>query len=79
MNDNKVQVQVIDMFKPIMANKAGPAPVFINAVVTPSNAGYVGGIPSKTQKIERYVLLSAMPDDLRRRIETAIEAIMAGG
>jgi hypothetical protein len=72
-----MQFQKIDMYKPIIADKVGPPPVTINALITLSNASCSEGIPTKTQRIEQYVLLSILPEDLRRRVELAVQTCIA--
>jgi hypothetical protein len=69
------QFQKINIFEPIMADKVGPPPVVINALITPSNVSFVGAVPANSQRVEKYVLLSALPEELRRRVELAIQVV----
>lgn len=68
-----------NLYQPILADSQGLPPVVLRVVTQPSNQHMVGGVPSSTQKVEPYVLLSALPDDLRRRVELAVQMIIAGG
>lgn len=61
--------------QPIYSNSAG-APLVIRTV-TP-RAGVVqmeGGVLTQGGQISEYVLLSALPQELRERVVTAIKAI----
>jgi len=37
----------------------------------------VGGVPAASGRIETYVLLSALPEEIRKRVETAIQMLIA--
>jgi hypothetical protein len=71
-----MQFQKINIFAPIMADKVGPAPVVINALITPNKSGYAECVPGNQQKIEQYVLLSVLPEELRRRVELAVQTLL---
>ena len=76
-----VPIQVFqraDINQIIVASRIGPAPLTIRAVVTPSSVAMVGGVPQSSQKAETYVLLSALPDELRERVKLAVQALIAG-
>lgn len=68
-----------DLYQPILAARTGASPLVIRVVTQPSNQNMVGGVPASSQKVEAYVLLSALPDDLKRRVELAVQMILAGG
>lgn len=70
--------QRVDLYKPIIAERIGPAPMVLRVGVTPHVDNLVGGVPPSAMKAEAYVLLSALPDELRARVELAIQAIAAG-
>ena len=73
-----MSAQRVDLFQPIVACQAGSPPLVIRVGV-PNNNSISEGVPQGGQyRPEAYVLLSAMPDDLRRRIELAVQAIVAG-
>ena len=67
-----------DLYKPVYADKVGPAPVVVRAVITPNVASMVGGVPSSTTAVENYILLSALPKELQERVRTAVQALIAG-
>jgi hypothetical protein len=50
----------------------------LNVAVRPNRNEIQGGVPMNNLKPERYILLSALPDELQMRVKTAIQAIMAG-
>jgi hypothetical protein len=60
------------------ANRIGPPPVVLRVVVTPNNAELAGGVPMSPTRGETYVLMSALPEELRRRVELAVQARIAG-
>jgi len=68
-----------DLYQPIVSSRVGPPPVVIRTVVTPRNDGLVEGVPQTTRRGEAYILLSALPEELRRRVELAAQAIIAAG
>ena len=67
-----------DLYQQIVASKVGPAPLVIKKIVTTTNAGAVGGMPHGTQRLEHYILLSSLPEELRASIERFISAKIAG-
>jgi hypothetical protein len=72
MNNNTV-----DLFQPIIADKKGSPPVVINVITTPNTMEYTGGVPSSSTKTESYVLYSILPDEIKARVKSAVEAIIA--
>lgn len=71
--------QRVDLYQPMIADKHGPAPLALRVGVLNNNS-ISEGVPVGGQvKAETYVLLSALPDDLRRRVELAVQALIAGG
>lgn len=71
-------MQKVNLYDGLAADKVGPAPLLIRALVTPSQQYMTGGVPASTTKVETYVLLSALPQELRQRVETAIATISSG-
>jgi len=71
--------QKVDLYQPLVATRVGAPPLVLRAVVTPNVGNMVGGVPQSTTKIENYVLLSALPEELRRRVELAVQALITGG
>ncbi len=72
-------MQRADVYQPIEASQAGPPPLVIRVVTTAAGQMVVGGTPSSSRKVEPYVLLSALPEELRLRVELAIQALIQGG
>ena len=72
-------LQRIDLFQPILANAPGASPVALRIGV-PNNNSIGGGVPSGgTVRVETYVLLSALPEELRRRVELAVQMLITQG
>lgn len=71
-------MQKIDLYQPLVHNKAGAPPLTLRVSIQ-SVGGYVeGGAPSSYLKSETYVLLSALPQELQQRVQTAIHTMLAG-
>ena len=68
--------QRVDLYSPIMATR-GPAPLALRVGVQNQNS-LSEGVPVGNVKAETYVLLSALPEELRRRVELAVQALIAG-
>ena len=66
-----------NLFQPIAAD-SDSAPIVIRVALPASNQMMVGGVPAGPAKIEPYVLLSALPEELRRRVELAVQALVTG-
>lgn len=62
----------------MMASQKGSPPLVMKVAVQPHDVMTVGGSMSSPVKVESYVLLSALPEEIRRRVETVIQAITAG-
>lgn len=70
--------QRVDLYQPMIADRNGPAPLALRVGILNNNS-ISEGVPSGGQvKPETYVLLSALPDELRRRVELAVQALVAG-
>lgn len=70
--------QTVDPHAVIVSSRVGQPPVAIQLMVT-KNADHVGGgVPEGTQTPESYVRLNALPDELRARVVTTVQALMAG-
>jgi hypothetical protein len=70
--------QKVDLYQPIMADKAGVPPLalrvgVINGTSTADGVQFGGNVRAET-----YVLLSALPEELRRRVELAVQMLIAG-
>lgn len=70
--------QKINTLIPLEATNVGPAPLFMKVITTPSVAGTVGGVPGKTQRLEHYILLSVLPQELQDAVTRCIQAKIAG-
>lgn len=70
-------MQKVDLYQPIVAASAGPAPLAIRVGVQNQNS-ISEGVPSGGMKAETYVLLSALPEELRRRVELAVQMLVSG-
>jgi len=66
--------QNVDLYQPIIATPGAP-PLAIRVGV-PQQASMSGGVPGASLKAETYVLLSALPEELRRRVELAVTALI---
>jgi hypothetical protein len=75
-----VQPQRVDLFQPIVAARPGPAPLALRVGV-PLGDSIGGGVPSYAvngARVETYVLLSALPEEMRKRVELAVQVLIAG-
>lgn len=68
--------QVVDLTRPLVADREGNAPYALKVVVK-SKAWSPSG-PIVGQKVEDYVLWSALPDELREQVRTAIQLKLSG-
>jgi len=73
MEDNRA-----DLYAPIWASRQGPPPLVLRAVVTEAQSYMSAGTPQTTARAEDYVLLSSLPAELRERVKTAVQALIAG-
>lgn len=68
-------MQHIDLYQPIAGK--GPAPLVLRVLVGQSNYdNMLGGVPASQTKVENYVLLSALPEELRQRVELAVQFLI---
>lgn len=68
--------QVVDVFSPLISNKKGQKPLYINVGIQPPDTWTEAGPMTLPIKNEVYVCLNLLPDDLKRKVETAIQALM---
>ena len=73
-----MNAQRVDLFQPLIADKVGAPPIVLRVGVLNHNSISEGVPQGGLVKPEAYVLLSVLPDDLRRRVELAIQALIAG-
>jgi len=71
-------MQSVDLYKPFINSRIGPAPLTLRVGVTPSNDMIAGGVQENAIKAETYVLISALPQELRERINMAVLALVSG-
>lgn len=69
--------QRIDLFQPLVAIQGGPAPIAIRVGI-PNQNSISEGVPAGGHRVENYVCLSALPEELRRRVELAVQALLSG-
>lgn len=71
--------KITTLEQPIYASSV-VVPLVIRTVTPRADAGmYVaGGVPSQGENISEYILVSALPPELRERVVTAINAMLQG-
>ena len=67
--------QLVDLMSPILSSRKGTKPLFLNVKIQPQDTWTESGPMVLPPKNEVYVCLSYLPDELRRRVETAIQSI----
>lgn len=68
--------QSVDLYSPILASRKGKPPLVLQVGVQKQDQYTVEGPQVSPIKAESYVLLSALPEDLRRKVETAVQALL---
>lgn len=71
-------MQRVNLFDILESDRISRPPVVLRVVTHPSNGSMVEGVPATTAVNEQYVLLSALPDEIRQRVVTAVQALFAG-
>ena len=66
-----------DLYLPIIHTKTGKPPLVIKAVTQPFVGETFGGTYENPKRDEFYILFSALPEDLQKRVQTAIQALQA--
>lgn len=69
---------VADLTKPIFSAHPGKPPAMIRTVISAQQYMMQGAIPSNSQKVEDYVLLNALPEELRQRVLLALQVLSSG-
>jgi hypothetical protein len=64
-----------NVYQPIYSQN-GPAPLMLRVITSTSNQIMAGGSSGVSEKIDDYVQLRVLPDELRQRVELAIQALM---
>lgn len=67
-----------NLFYPIQHTLAGKPPLVIKTITMPNTDAVMHGPYLNATKDEYYILLSALPEELQKRVETAIQALQAG-
>jgi hypothetical protein len=70
-------MQRVDLYQPLIHSRVGAPPLVINVGVNRSGAETMGGPIENAIRPEAYVLLSALPDELKERVKTAIQALIS--
>jgi len=70
-------MQRVDLYQPMISSRIGSPPLVINVGVQRSSAETFGGPVENAVRPEHYILLSALPDELRERVKTAVQAILS--
>ena len=70
-------MQRVDLYQPMIHTRVGVPPLVINVGVNRTGAETMGGMVENVVRPESYVLLSALPDELRDRVKTAIQALIS--
>jgi hypothetical protein len=76
MGQQSASVQGVDLYRPIVGTQAGPPPIALRIGVA-NTSSISEGVPSGALKAETYVMLSCLPEELRRRVELAVQVIIA--
>jgi hypothetical protein len=73
-----IEAQRVNLYEPLIADRRGPAPLALRVGTYPQ-AGYspVGSVTAGLV-VENYVRLSALPEELRAKVELAVQALIAG-
>ena len=70
-------MQKVDLFQPMISSRVGHPPLVLNVGVQRSSSETFGGPVEGAVKAEYYVLLSALPEELRERVKTAVQALLS--
>lgn len=68
--------QRVDLYQPIVAVRGGRPPLALRVGV-PNVESISEGVPAGGLRAETYVLLSALPEELRRRVELAVQTLIS--
>ena len=73
-----MNAQPVDLYQPIVATRVGAPPLTLRVGVTLDQNQMLGGPQQGSIRPETYVLVSALPEELQRRIELAVQALVTG-
>ena len=68
----------VDLNAPLEAVAGQLAPVVVRVITHPRREETAGGVVAAASRTHRYVLLDALPAELRDRVALAVQAIRAG-
>ena len=68
-------MQRVDLYQPILSARVGAPPLVLAVGVQRSTGEVMGGPVENVVRPEHYVLLSALPDELRERVKSAVQAL----
>ena len=74
-NPQPLPAQRVNLYAPIIANP-GPPPLALRVAV-PNQTSISEGVPVGGMRPVTYVQLEALPEDLRRRVELAIQLLVS--
>lgn len=66
------------LYSQIETSEVAAPPIVLNVVSRTVSAHVAGGIPPTTATNNQYVLLAALPEELRQRVITAVQMAEAG-
>lgn len=72
-----MNVQQVDLYKPIANTRIGPPPMTLRISTTPNVNYMANGVPQNATKVETYVLLSVLPTELQERVKLAVQALLS--
>lgn len=67
--------QIVDLMSPILSSRKGQKPLYLNVKIQPQDSWTESGPMTLPPKNEIYVCLSHLPEELRRKVETALQSI----
>lgn len=71
------QFQLVHLNEPIKAARPGNPPIVININVVPEMQFTSGGPVYQPERVESYVLFSALPEELQRRVKMAVSMLVS--
>lgn len=67
-----------NLYEPVINIVTGNPPVVIRTVMSNTPTIMSAGVPTQSQTIEDYVRIAALPQELRRQVISAIQAMLSG-
>lgn len=71
-------MQQVDLYQPMMASRVGAPPLVLRVGVQHNVNNVEGGVPMGAVRPEEYVLLSALPEEIKQRVILAVQVMIAG-